>query len=133
MGKNCTEQSLISMILRISMVCLFAVAAASKFTNGIETSATFIVTSFKDTFLPAFLVNLYAHVLPFAEALIAIWLLIGFKLRAAWVFTALVLVSLAFGLVVAKQSAADNYMYVLFACAGLYFSAFDCCVLGSKK
>ena len=45
----------------------------------------------------------------------------------AWIFTSLVTISLAFGMVVARKYdvAADNYFYVFLCCAGLYFSQFD--------
>ena len=132
--KNNPEACWISWILRLAIALLFAVASASKFIGGLENTAGYITSMFKDTFLPAALVNIYAHVLPFAEALVPLWLLTGIKLREGWIFTALVLVSLAFGMSVAKQpTAADVYMLVAIACAGLYFSRFDCCQLSCKK
>ena len=116
------------------MGLLFGVAALAKFMMGLGTTANFITGMFKETWLPSALVVPYAYALPFAEALIAVWLLTGIKLRAGWIFTAFVLVSLAFGVVVTKQpTAADNYIYVAIACMGLYFSRYDQCVLGGKK
>ncbi len=103
-----------------------------KFTMGLGNMAGMIIGMFKNTFLPVWLVAPYAYGIAFAEALIAVWLLVGVKLRAAWIFTAFVLISLAFGMVVVKQAttASENYIYVLMACAGLYFSRYDGCVLG---
>ncbi len=133
MDKNNIELAWASIILRVAMASLFAVAATAKFMGGYEVAAGFIAGSVKNSFLPAWLVNIYAHILPFAEALIPIWLLSGFKLRAGWIFTAFVLVSLAFGLTVAKQNSADVFMYVLIACAGLILSRYDCGCPCSKK
>lgn len=71
------------------------------------------------------MVTMHAYATPFVEALIAVWLLTGFKIRAGWIFTGLFLVSLAFGMAVAgnHQIAGQNYMYVLMASIGLYFRA----------
>ena len=134
MGKNCSKECWISLILRLAMVSLFAVAAAGKFMGGIDGVITNITGMFKDTWLPGPLVALYARLLPWAEALIALWLLSGIRLKEAWVFTAVTLISLAFGLIVAKQpTAADVYIYILTACAGLYFSEFDKCTMASLE
>ena len=75
----------------------------------------------------------YSYFLPFAEALIPIWLLSGVRLRAGWIFTAFLIISLAFGLIVAKQNASDNYCYVIMACVGLYMSRYDTCQLPAKN
>ena len=133
--KEHAEECWISFILRLAMVTIFGVAAASKFMMGVAGASRNIQEMFSSSWLlPSWLVAPYASVLPFAEALIAIWLVIGIKLREAWIFTAFVLISLAFGLMVAKEPMVANvYMYVLMACAGLYFSRYDHCALGCKK
>ncbi len=132
--KNCTDQAWISLILRTAIASLFAVAAISKFSGGLEASASSITGMFAGTILPAGLVSLYANLLPFAEAAVAIWLILGVKLREGWIATAFLLVSLAFGLVLAKQDAGHVYLYVLIACVGLHFSSHDsCCLIKAKK
>ena len=131
--KEHAEQCWISLILRVAMAVLFGVAAFAKFKMGLGVSSAHIQGMFKDSWLPSALVALYAAVLPFAEALIAIWLLAGIKLRAAWVFTAFVLISLGFGLMAAQQSAGDVYVFVVMACLGIYFSRYDCCAMCCKK
>lgn len=131
--KNHVELWWISLIVRIAMASLFFVAALSKFMMGLDAMTAHILTTFKDTILPSWMLSPYATILPFAEALIPVWLLTGYKLRAGWVFTAFLLVTLAFGLSVSKQSAADVYIYLLVACLGLYLSRYDRCVLGGKK
>jgi len=114
--KNHPEECWISLILRIGMALLFGVAA-------------FMMNMFKDTFLPGWLLAPYINVLPFAESLIAIWLLTGIRLRAAWIFTAFVLLSLGFGMIVVKQgtTASENYIYMIIACLGIYLSKYDRC------
>ena len=129
MEKKCCTSCWISLILRVAVASLFAVAAFDKFRSGLDNTTMFIQGMFKDTWLPLSLVGLYARILPFAEAIIAIWLIVGYKLKTAWILTAFVLITLAFGMAVAKQFAvvANNYFYVFLACAGLYFSCEDCC------
>ena len=133
MDKNNIELAWASIILRLAMISLFAVAGIAKFIGGYQNAVAMVAGSVKGSFLPEFLINIYAHILPFAEVLIALWLLSGIKLRAAWIFTAFVLISLGFGLTVAKQNGADVYMYVLIACAGLILSRYDCGCPCSKK
>ena len=128
MGKNCSKEAWISFILRIAFATLFGVAALAKFTGGLGVSAQNIIGMFKNTWLPAPLVSLYAFVLPWVEATIAIWLILGIRLKEAWVLTAFTLVSLAFGLMVAQNPMSSGvFTYVLMACVGLYFSDFDQC------
>ena len=130
MGKNCSVECNISCILRVAIAALFAVAAAGKFMGGVDGVVTQITGMFKDSFLPSGLVALYARLLPWAEAAIAIWLITGVRLKEAWIFTAAVLISLAFGLAVAKAPmVADLYTYILIACIGLYFSEHDKCTI----
>ena len=108
---------------------LFAVAAYGKFSN-LTAYSGMITGMFKDTFLPGFLLTPYIAILPYAEALAALWVLVGFNLRAAWIFMALMLISLAFGMMVAKQNATDIFIYMLIACLGLYLSKYDGCGMG---
>ena len=131
--KDHVEEGWISLILRVAMAALFGVAAISKFLGGIGSTVQTFQGMFKTTWLPLALVTPYAYVIAFAEALIAIWLLSGYKLRAAWIFTAFVLISLAFGLTVAQQSSADLYVYIVIACLGVYLSRYDHCGIGGKK
>lgn len=129
--ENC-EQAWISLILRVAVSALFAVAALGKF-MGFEQYVASVNGMFAGTPLPGWLLKPYIYILPFAEALIPIWLIAGLKLKEGWIFTAFVLISLGFGLTVARQSAADVYMFMLIACVGLYMSKYDGCRVGSTK
>ena len=136
--KNHPEQCWISLILRVAVASIFAVAAYGKFSVGLGNYATNMAGMFKDTILPGWLLVPYINVLPFAESLIVIWLLVGVKLRWAWVFTACVLLTLGFGMLVVKQgaTASENYIYMMMACLGIYLSKYDGCSLfgcGCKK
>ncbi len=128
MGKNCSKEACISCILRIAFALLFGDAALAKFMMGLGTSTQSIIGMFKSTWLPGPLVAVYATLLPWVEAAIAIWLILGINLKEAWILTALTLVSLGFGLIVAQSPmSASIYTYILIACVGLYFSDFDQC------
>ncbi len=131
-NKDYPEQAWISFILRVAIATLFFVASLSKFLGGIGNTVTHFQEMFGSTWLPLAFVTPYAYLIAFAEALIVLWLLSGYKLREGWVFTAFVLISLGFGMTVAKQSSADVYMFLLMSCVGLYLSRYDQCVLGKK-
>ena len=132
LNKSCSNEAVISVILRLAMALLFGLAAYGKFAGGIDVVVTNFTTMFQNL-LPAGLVTIYARVLPFLEALIAIWLLVGFRLRLAWTVTAFTLLSLAFGLMVAKQSPADIYAYLIIVSIGIFVSNHDCCTVGKKE
>jgi len=134
--KNHAEECWISLILRVAVASIFAVVFYGKFAMGLGNYAANMTVMFKDTFLPGWLLAPYIYILPFAEILIVVWLLIGIKLREAWIFTAFVLLTLGFGMVVARQNAvaSENYIYMMMACLGIYLSKYDgCSLLGCKN
>jgi uncharacterized membrane protein YphA (DoxX/SURF4 family) len=119
-----------SLALRLAVGSLFLAAAVRKLHGGLETiqnTVRFFQTTFENTWLPEKLVTAHAYATPFVEALIVIWLISGFRLKVAWMFTVLFVTSLAFGMSVAGRfdTAADNYTYVLICCAGLLLSRYD--------
>ena len=127
MTKTICERCWISLILRLAVASLFIGAVVPKFLGGVDKLDIAFQGMFKDTWLPMPLVQLHAKLVPYLEALIPIWLLVGFRLRLAWVVTSLFMVTLAFGMIVAGKGdiAASNYFYVALCLAGLYFSQFD--------
>jgi len=131
--KNHPEECWISLVLRIAAALVFGAAAYFKFSNGLGVYSAGMTGLLKNTPLPGFFLTLYINVLPFAEALIAVWLLAGVKLRAAWIFTAFVLISLGVGMMLLKNFSvvSQNYVYVVIACWGIYLSKYDKCNLMS--
>ena len=127
MAKTVCERCWISLILRITIALLFVAAVVPKFTGGLSSIVSGFETLFRDSWLPLPLVTLFARIVPFIELIIPIWLLVGFRLRLAWIVSSLFMVILSFGMIVAKQPAvaASNYFYVMVCLAGLYFSQFD--------
>lgn len=130
------EECWASLILRLAMASLFVGAVVPKFLGGVGNTVGYFQKTFEGSWLPMPLVTLHARWVPWIELALPIWLVIGWRLRWAWLATGLFLTSLAFGMVVAQQgdTAAHNYTLVLMACAGLYFSRFDrCSVDGLRK
>ena len=127
MDKRQIEGCWISVIMRLAIATLLGAAAVSKFTGGLNRVVGYFQDVFSETWLPLILVTLHARIVPFAELIICVWLVIGWRLRAAWVVAGLFLISLAFGMVVAAKydTAAHNYVYVALCCIGIYFSAGD--------
>lgn len=117
----------ISIILRISIFSLFAAAAISKFDGGVAGTVAYFSSIFEGTWLPMILIKPYAAAVMFIEIGIAIWMLIGLRLRVAWMVTGLFTITLAFGMLVAGEygTASDNYIYVLICCLGLLLSGYD--------
>ncbi len=120
-----------SLLLRLAIAALFFSAAVGKLKGGMESvrgTVSYFQTTFAETWLPGPLVTLHGYMTPFIEALIPLWLILGWRLKFAWLFTGLFTISLAFGMsVLGKHDVASgNYNYVLLCAIGLYFSRFDC-------
>lgn len=119
-----------SLILRLAIAALFTSAAIGKLKGGMESvraTVGYFQSAFAETWLPGSLVTMHGYLTPFIEAIIPIWLILGWRLKYAWLFTGLFMISLAFGMSVAGKYdiAAGNYNYVLMCAVGLYFSRFD--------
>ncbi|HNQ22066.1 MAG TPA: hypothetical protein PKK06_03130 [Phycisphaerae bacterium] len=126
-----------SVVMRLAVASLFLSAAVSKWKGGWESvrgTVVYFQNAFAQTWLPAPLVTLHGYLTPFVEASIVVWLLIGWRLRIAWVYTSVFMISLAFGMSVAGKHdvAAQNFNYVLICCVGLYLSRFDRFHLGRR-
>lgn len=116
-----------SLLLRLAVAVLFVAAVVPKWMGGIGQTVGFFREQFKDSWLPLPLVTLHGYLTPFVETLIPLWLVVGWKLRWGWVVATLFVISLGFGMAVAREHAvaAHNYLYVLICVAGLYFSQYD--------
>lgn len=120
----------VSLVLRLAIGSLFLSAAVGKLSGGLASirgTVGYFQATFAETWLPPALVTMHGWLTPFVEALIAVWLIVGYRLRIGWILTCLFAISLAFGMAVAKKHdvAANNYGYVLICAAGLYCSRYD--------
>lgn len=117
----------VSVFLRASLGSLLLVAAISKVPHGVAGTVGYYTSLFEHSLLPSFLIKAHASVIMFVEFALGFWLLSGYRLALAWKAAALVLVSLAVGMVFAGKFdvASDNYVYVALALGGLITSRFD--------
>lgn len=117
----------VSVFLRASLGSLFLAAAISKVPHGIAGTVGYYSSLFEHSLLPSFLVKAHASVIMWVEFALALWLLSGYRLALAWKGAALVLLSLAVGMLFAGKTdvASDNYVYVALALGGIVTSRFD--------
>lgn len=117
----------VSVFLRGAVGSLLLSAGITKLPGGVAGTVGYYTSLFEQSLLPQFLVQAHASVILFAELLLGAWLLSGYRLGLAWRASALLLTSLAIGMLFAGKydTASDNYAYVFFALVGLVTSHFD--------
>src|SRR4051794_19569057 len=94
----------VSVFLRASLGSLFLSAAIAKVPGGISGTVGYYSTLFEHSLLPRFLVTAHASVIMLVEFILAAWLITGYRLALAWKAAALVLVSLAVGMIFAGKT-----------------------------
>lgn len=114
----------IVLLLRVNMAVVFGVASINKLTGGMDEIVKVFQQVFAGSWLPLPVVDFAASTIPIVEALLAVWLLSGFRLKTAWIVSAIQMITLIFGISVARKYsvAADNTVYLLLIIAGLYFT-----------
>lgn len=114
----------ICLLLRVNMGVVFGVASLNKFAGGMDEIVKIFREVFAGSWLPLPVVEFAASTIPFVEALLALWLLSGFRLKTAWIVSSIQMIVLIFGISVARKYsvAADNTVYLLTIIAGLYFT-----------
>jgi len=111
----------------LAAASLFGANAIGKFIGGSAGLVAYFLHTFQSTWLPGILVVSTAYAAPYIELILTVWLLVGVRLRAAWFFSSVYMIILAFGMAVAQQYdiAAHNFFYTGLFAAGLYFSGSD--------
>jgi len=124
-----------AVLSRLSMASLFLSAAIFKVPGGVSGTVGYYQGLLQKSLLPSFLITAHASAIMFVEFGLGLWLLSGYRLALAWRAAALVLVSLAVGMIFAAKFdvASDNYVYVFLAIIGLLLSHFDRWTLGVKR
>lgn len=125
--ENSQNLHYVSVLMRLSIATLMFTAALLKVPHGIDGTVGYYMSLFQNSLLPAFMVKAHASVIMIVEFILGFWLLSGIKIRAAWIVTSLVLVSLAIGMIFAGKYdvASDNYVYVVISALGLFTSSYD--------
>lgn len=123
----------VSVFLRLALGSLFLSAGLTKLPGGISGTVGYYSSLFEGSLLPGALVRAHASVIMLVELAVGAWLLSGYRLKTAWKAAALVLSSLAVGMLFAGKYdvANDNYVYLFLATVGLVVSRFDRWVVGA--
>lgn len=123
----------VSVFLRLAIGSLFLSAGLTKLPGGISGTVGYYSSLFESSLLPGALVRAHASVIMLVELAVGAWLLSGYRLGAAWKAAALVLASLAVGMLFAGKYdvANDNYVYLFLATVGLVVSRFDRWAVGA--
>jgi thiosulfate dehydrogenase (quinone) large subunit len=110
-----TNRVLAYLLLRVTVGVIFLFYGIGKFVMGLGAFHGFMLSRFEDTWLPPVLVGLFAYILPFAEVLLGLLLLLGLLSRWALALTALLMIALSFGTVVESNppAVANNLLYAL--------------------
>lgn len=111
-------------VLRLSLGMLFFTAGLNKFIGGLAGARQGIAGMFTKTWLPPWSVALFVDVLPYLEVLFGALLILGLFRIIVIPLASLLMMSLAFGMMVANQSAVAAYnMIYVFMFASLCFAS----------
>ena len=121
--------SLVTLLVRISLGVTLFFWGLIKFIGpgGYSGFVGWIVASFKDTWLPGFLLTPFAYLVPWAEVGLGLLLLIGLLTRYSLFLTGLYLTALCFGQVVLGKPdvVAHNLIYIILVAMGIWASEQD--------
>lgn len=114
-------------LLRFSLGMLSFVAGLNKFISGPANFRGALEGMFSKTWLPPFLYVQFANVLPYAEVILGLLIIIGLFRFYALVLGSLLMLSLTFGMIVAGKNdvVSANMIYVALYAATLFTSAWD--------
>ncbi len=125
-GCSMTTEAVCGFVLRLAIGLLFFFAGLNKFLGegGAAAASAGIAGMFKDTYLPAFLLVPYTYTLPYLELLLGAALIVGLFTRVSLALSSLLLLSLAFGMMVAgkHEVVAQNINYTFIATVALWFN-----------
>ena len=118
-------------LIRWALGLLFLVGGVAKLfmLNGFVTG--YLVPAFEKTFLPVWMISAYGYVLPFAETILGVALIVGVCRTTTLLLTGLTLLSLAFGqMLIQGQAVVANIMlFLLMTAVALLFQEHDSWVL----
>jgi len=127
----CCPQAAAVALGRWGLGLIFLLYGINKFKMGVENFAAGTTQKFENTILPLPLVSAFNHVLPFWEADVGVLLLLGLFRNATLFATAVLMISLTFGMAVLQQSqvVSGNLIYLAITLALLFLADYDRWVL----
>jgi thiosulfate dehydrogenase [quinone] large subunit len=124
-----STEAAIALLLRVGIGILFLFAGLNKFMRegGAVGVAESMIDRFADTVLPGFLVTPFVYALPYVEVTLGVFLILGLFTRSALLFTGLLLLSLALGLLASggNDTVPKVLNYLLITCVALWFASRD--------
>ena len=130
-----TSKTIAFLLLRLFLGLLFVVAFVGKLKGetgyslaNLNIVSQGILENFdKNTFLPRILLLPYCYALPWVEIIVGVALLLGIKTQCALTVFGFTMVSLAFGMLLVKQTdvAANNSIYLFLGVFALYLSPYN--------
>lgn len=117
----------ISVFMRLAVIIYLGFSGIRKVMGGVGESVERMQQVFADSGTPMWLVTSQSWIVPYLEVFIAIWLLAGYKLRGAFITSALLTLNFAGAMKILGNGAvvANNILIVLLCCVGLLFCQND--------
>lgn len=111
----------ISVFMRVAVIIFLGFSGARKIMGGVGHSVERMQQMFADSGTPMWLVTGQSWVVPYLEVFIALWLLAGYKLRGAFIASALLILNFCGAMKILGNGGvvANNSLFVLLCCVGL--------------
>ncbi|MGK7389839.1 MAG: MauE/DoxX family redox-associated membrane protein [Candidatus Cyclobacteriaceae bacterium M2_1C_046] len=106
------NHSLSNLILRITLGISFFFHGVNRIVNGVANFSSGMVDKFQDSFLPEWTVSAFSYGLPFAELLLGLLLLIGFKLKEVLLASFILMAFLIAGVCIIGQWGALSIQFL---------------------
>lgn len=123
------DVAFVVLVLRLAFGQLMLFAGINKFWNEgpVSNVSAGLMKRFEGTYLPELMLMPYSYALPYIEVVLGLVLLVGLFSRQALAVTALLLLSLAFGVIVLKDypTAAANTVYAALAALAFLLARWD--------
>ncbi len=117
----------VSLLVRLTVIVLFGGLAIQTWIDGPGAFVETLHGQLDPSGFPHWITTAFGWGLPFIQAFLAIWLIVGYKLKAAWFASGLLLIAFGFGQLITPNPvmALFSYLGLLFPIIGLYASHAD--------
>lgn len=122
-------ETVLALLARFAVALLHGSTGLYKLILGLPATADLFLEIFVGSWLPAEIIVAYAYVMPFIQVGIALWLISGYRMQLAWIFTILFTWTLGIGSLIAggpQMIAAVNATgYIMVCMVGLVLMPAD--------